>query len=95
MAIKFEKIKPGMELLDIHSEKMGNTTMRRLGMWKVRVISVDAEARTAMVSWNGNRPRLYTRRDLERLYTKPTKKYLEQESRQWDAYIAARPVAVK
>lgn len=32
MTIKFEKITPGMELLDIHSYRMGNTTMTRLGL---------------------------------------------------------------
>jgi len=53
MAIKFEKIKPGMELLDVHSVRMGSTTMRELGCWDVRIVSVDAEKRTAMVIWNG------------------------------------------
>ncbi len=40
--MKFEKIKPGMVLLDIHSYRMGNTTMRQLGLWEVMVVSVDA-----------------------------------------------------
>jgi hypothetical protein len=81
MAIKFEKITPGMELLDIHRTKMGNTTMSELGLWKVRVISVDPATRTALVSWNSNPQEKYHERDLTRLYTKPPKAYLEQQER--------------
>jgi hypothetical protein len=81
MAIKFDKVTPGMVLLDIHSHAMGNTTMRALGCWEVRVISVDKEARTAMCSWNGNRPQCYTERQFKSLYTKPTKAFLAQQER--------------
>lgn len=87
MAIKFEKIEPGMKLLDIHREKMGNTTMSQLALWKVEIISVDREKRTAVVSWNGNPHRTWTARELERLYTKPTKAYLaQQENRRKGAW---------
>ena len=81
MAIKFEKIEPGMVLLDIHREKMGNTTMSEWGLWKVQVVSVDREKRTAVVSWNSNPSRTWSARELERLYTKPTKAYLAQQER--------------
>jgi hypothetical protein len=81
MAIKFDKIKPGMKLLDIHSERMGNTTMRRLGMWPVEILSVNSALGLAEVSWNGNAKQTWAKRQLERLYTKPTKKYLEQQAR--------------
>lgn len=81
MAIKFEKIEPGMTLLDIHHEKMGNTTMSEWGLWKAVVVSVDREKRTALVSWNHNPQRTWDARRLERLYTKPTKAYLEQQAR--------------
>lgn len=74
-------IEPGMVLLDVHSERAGNTTMRRLGCWKVHVLSVDKKMRTAMVSWNGNSPKLYRARDLERLYTKEPKAYRDQQQR--------------
>jgi hypothetical protein len=69
MAIKFEKIQPGMTLYDRRMTRMGNTTMRSLGEWRVKVISVDAEARTALCSWNGNRPTKYHARNLEKLHT--------------------------
>jgi hypothetical protein len=81
MAIKFEKVEPGMVLLDIHSHKMGNTTLRELGCWEVKVISVDVTARTAMCSWNGNPARIYRESDFKRLYTKPTKACLAQLER--------------
>ncbi len=79
--IKFERLTPGMVLLDIHSYKMGNTNMRRLGLWEVKVISVDAATRTAMCSWNGNPPRRYLERDFRSLRTKPSAAYLCQEER--------------
>ena len=60
MAVAFDTVKPGDILLDVHSQRMGNTTMREQGVWKVRVISVDAEKRTALCSWNGNRAETYT-----------------------------------
>lgn len=65
--MKFEKIEKGMELFDCHSYRMGNTTMRSLGVWPVRVLEVDIERRRAFVSWNGNRPEWYYERDLAKL----------------------------
>jgi hypothetical protein len=81
MSVAFSKLKPGLVLLDIHSQHVGNTMMRQLGCWKVHVISVDAGTRSAMCSWNGNPPRLYRERDFKRLYLKPTRAYLVQEER--------------
>lgn len=68
MAVRFEKIQPGMVLYDRHTHRMGNTTMKTIVEWEVRVISVDAEQRSAMVSWNGNSPRRYYEFQLRRLY---------------------------
>jgi len=71
---KFHTVKAGDVLWDVHREKMGNTTMSRLGAWQVRVISIDYENETAMCSWNTNPPRLYFKRGIERLRrTKPEK----------------------
>lgn len=67
MAIKFEKIKPGDVLWDYHSERAGNTTMRRWGNWPVHIIEIHADTQTAIVSWNGNRPQKWFRRQLEKL----------------------------
>lgn len=65
--MKFDKIKPGMVLYDRHKHRAGNTTMRVLGEWRVTIISVDPAARTAMVSWNGNRPSLWFEGNLAKL----------------------------
>ncbi len=70
MAIKFEKIEPGMELLDIHRYQMGNTTVREWGKWPVKIKSVDKEKRCAVVSWNGNPDERWYARDLQKLYAK-------------------------
>lgn len=81
MAIKFEKIKPGMELFDVHRNRMGNTTISGLVCWKVRIIKVDADGRRARVSWNGNRSEWWPARKLQRLYTTPPKAYRDQQAR--------------
>ena len=88
MAIKFDKIEPGMELLDIHREKMGNTTMSEWGLWKVKILSVDQTTRTAVVSWNNNRAETWGERRLSRLYSKPTKAYLAQQDRRKKGALA-------
>ena len=81
MAIKYEKIQPGMTLLDIHSHRMGNTTMRQLGCWNVQVVSVDPTTRSAVVSWNGNRPEVWYERRLRGLHAKPTAAYRRQQEK--------------
>lgn len=78
MAVSFDKLKPGMRLLDIHRYRMGNTTMTKLGLWYVEVISVDTEKRTAVCRWNNNPPTTYVERKFRKLYLKPTKAYLGQ-----------------
>ena len=69
MAIKFGKIKAGDILYDVHSYRMGNTTLRSLGIWAVSVISVNDNG-TAMVSWNGNSPEKWYAHRLEKLRAK-------------------------
>lgn len=78
MAIKFEKVKAGDRLWDYHSERAGNTTMRRWGNWEVEIVSVHPDEEKpylsyAIVRWNGNREQRYSRRQVERLRAKPGK----------------------
>ena len=82
MAIKFEKITPGMTLFDIHSERAGNTLMRRIGCWEVKVRSVNSEQRSAVVSWNGNRDEVWYANRLQRLYATKPPSYLKAAERQ-------------
>lgn len=72
----FSTIKVGDRLWDVHSERMGNTTMRRMGSWPVDVIEVDPERRRAKCVWNHNvsRASWYTERQLARLRRTPYKK---------------------
>jgi hypothetical protein len=53
---------------------MGNTTMSRTACWTVKVLEIDHVSGRAMASWNGNAPKRYYRRDLERLRRSPPKK---------------------
>jgi hypothetical protein len=69
--VAFSKIKPGDVLWDCHREKMGNTTASRMGSWRVNVISIDPDKRTAVASWNGNRAMVYSERQLKRLRRSP------------------------
>lgn len=70
--MKFDKIKVGDILFDVHSYRMGNTSIRTVGVWPVRILELHPESQSATVSWNHNddRPRRYFRRDLEKLRAK-------------------------
>ena len=67
--MKFEKIKEGMTLYDVHTYKMGNTSMRSVGVWPVLVVSLDETYKSAKVVWNGNthRQQTYYQRQREKL----------------------------
>lgn len=54
--VAFSTIKPGDELWDCRRQRMGNFKMSRMASWKVRIISVDPEKRTAVAAWNSNTP---------------------------------------
>lgn len=68
MAIKFEKIKEGMTLYDVHKRKMGNTTVSSVGVWPVQIIELKDNG--AIVSWNYNTPQHWPRSRLEGLRAK-------------------------
>ena len=68
--MKFEKLKPGTTVYSVGRYKMGNTTMSTVGVWHVRIISVDAERRTAVVRWNGNPATTYSERQIGKLREK-------------------------
>lgn len=57
--MKFEKLQPGMTVYDVGRHKMGNTTLTTVSVWSVRIISVDAEKRSVVASWNSNAPRTF------------------------------------
>ncbi len=63
----FDKVRAGDVLYDVHSEKMGNTTMGRVGWWRVVVVSIDHENGEAMCHWNGNPAVRYGRMQIAKL----------------------------
>jgi hypothetical protein len=70
--VAFSKIKVGDVLYDCHKYTAGNTNIRKMGTWPVKVIEVYPPGAlnigaSAMVSWNGNKPRIYTESKLKRL----------------------------
>lgn len=67
MAIKRDKVQAGMQLYDRHRYRAGNTTMRALGEWPVDIAEV--QERGCVVRWNGNSPRFWAWRQIEKLYT--------------------------
>lgn len=83
--MKFESIKPGMILLDIHKHTCGNSTVREWRALEVKIISVDEASRTAVVRWNHNKPETWAERRLKMLKTKKTKALLAQEARAQEA----------
>ena len=64
--MKFEKLQPGMIVYDVRRHKMGNTTLSTVGVWTVRVLTVEAENRRVVASWNGNTPRIFYERDVRK-----------------------------
>lgn len=67
--IKFESVKVGDILYDCHKHRVGNTTMRAMGTWKVKILSKTENG--CGVSWNGNPEQWWPRYSVERLRRKP------------------------
>lgn len=65
--VAYSAIKEGDILWDCRKTRQGNTTMRSMSCWQVKIISLDPARRTAVVSWNTNAPRLYSERALKAL----------------------------
>ena len=78
--MKPDNVKVNDVLYDCHKHQAGNTTMRVMGVWEVRILRiemVDAPApfRRFIVSWNGNSPEKYYDRDIEKLRKYPPEFY--------------------
>jgi hypothetical protein len=55
MAIKTNSVKVGDILHDVHTYKMGNTTITAEGHWLIRVTAVADDGSWAEASWNSNK----------------------------------------
>lgn len=53
------KLKPGMTVWSVGTQRMGNTTMSRKACWPVYIREVDLERGCVVASWNGNAPRTF------------------------------------
>lgn len=53
--MKFDALETGMVVYDLCSHRMGNTTIRTLSLYEVKIIAVDPNKREVVYSWNGNR----------------------------------------
>lgn len=51
-----KKLKPGDTVYSIHRYKMGNTTIKTVGYYPVKIVSVDEEKRRVTASQNHNPP---------------------------------------
>lgn len=58
MAIKFEKIKPGMVLYDVR--RATGWTRFKWNTWPVYIKEVNSEKREVLASWNSNKPEWMT-----------------------------------
>ncbi len=52
--MKIEKLAQGLTVYDVGRQKMGNTNMTTVCVWRVFIHSVDLEKRTVKASWNNN-----------------------------------------
>jgi hypothetical protein len=64
--MKFEKLRPGMVVYDVHKRQMGNIKISTVGVWSVRIISVDAENQRVTAVWNGNPAKTFPRHEAEK-----------------------------
>lgn len=55
--MRLESLKSGDCVYDVCRGKMGNTEVKTIMIYVVKVVEVDLEKRRAFVSWNGNTPR--------------------------------------
>jgi hypothetical protein len=76
MPNNFDKIKEGDVLYHLQRGQMGNTVIKTVTAYTVKIISIDREKGYAMVSWNGNSPERYYRGRIDKLRRKkPTLVY--------------------
>ncbi len=57
--MKIEKLAQGLTVYDVGRQKMGNTNMTTVCVWRVRIHSIDSEKEQVTASWNGNKPQVF------------------------------------
>lgn len=64
--MKIEKLKPGMTVFEVRRQKMGNTTMNTVAVFRVYIVSIDLEKQVVEAEWNTNAAKKYWKRDWSR-----------------------------
>ena len=67
--MRLTRVKAGDVLWDVRGHRVGNTTMRTVSVYEVRVLEVrdgDGVGPEVWATWNGNAPRWYTEHDARR-----------------------------
>jgi hypothetical protein len=59
MSVATNSVRVGDTLHDVHTYKMGNTTIRAEGHWMIHVTAVADDGSWADASWNGNASKRY------------------------------------
>lgn len=72
MTIKFEKIKPGMNLFDARKNTNAFSS-HKWSIWPVYVKEVDEDKRRVFASWNNNPPRWISEREVTKYRAKRPK----------------------
>lgn len=67
--VAYNTIKVGDVLYDCHTYGMGNTVMRAMGVWEVKIVALERNG--AEVRWNGNRPERWHMNRLDKLRRSP------------------------
>lgn len=75
--VAISKLKPGDVVFDARKQKMGNTTMRRMVVWRVHIKEVHEGH--VIASWNGNAARAYRQYEVSRWTRTPPKRTAERE----------------
>ena len=75
--IKIQSLKPGDVLYDVHSERAGNTTLRREGVWECYVRAVDPNGKWVEISRNGNPARRFA--TVPKEYKRAPKEWVRSE----------------
>lgn len=68
--MKFDNLKVGMTLFDVHSVRMGNSSRRTVGVWPCYVKEIDITERRALISWNSNPAEWFSERRIDKFRAK-------------------------
>ena len=57
--MKIEKLRHGMTVYDVGTQRMGNTSRTTVSVWTVRILQVDPGHRYVVASWNSGSERMF------------------------------------